>query len=269
MPELSPRTIGLARDVLREMEPSDTYLAVERKRFWKDALFDFGFAPLFIDVAAQYGFDWSEIMLAVYRGHFGPSSDAPLPRWMLESALKRLVVLAYSELRDKGHKEEIRRSLALDGFEISLPSNEVVRIEGPISVSEEQSRIIELLWASSLRRKELIEKHLNDAAGFFQKGETRPTINEARSAFEAIVEDLVEMVEKKNDTRAAANFKGRIEYLEKTGIISDEERAALGSGYGFLSAGSHPGVAEEWARIGAIFGLELSYLLLLKATRMV
>ena len=62
-----------------------------------------------------------------------------------------------------------------------------------------------------------------------------------------------------------AETANRIDYLESVGFLTADEKAAYRSGWGTLSAGSHPGVPErEQARIGLILALELSQLLLLK-----
>lgn len=60
-------------------------------------------------------------------------------------------------------------------------------------------------------------------------------------------------------------MKDRIEYLTKVGFLVPDEEAALKSGWGSLSAGSHPGVPErDQARIGLVLALEFGQLLLIK-----
>jgi hypothetical protein len=55
--------------------------------------------------------------------------------------------------------------------------------------------------------------------------------------------------------------------LKTTSFLSDDEEAAFKSGWGALSAGSHPGVPErEQARITLILALEFAQLLLIKFT---
>jgi hypothetical protein len=60
--------------------------------------------------------------------------------------------------------------------------------------------------------------------------------------------------------------KNQIEFLAKENLVSDDEKAAFLAAWGFLSAGAHPGLPpDEIGRIGLIFGLEFTQVLLVKA----
>jgi hypothetical protein len=59
--------------------------------------------------------------------------------------------------------------------------------------------------------------------------------------------------------------KDRVLFLEKHNFLSDDERAAVLSAWGFLSSGSHPGLSsDESGRIGTILCFEFIQILLIK-----
>lgn len=60
----------------------------------------------------------------------------------------------------------------------------------------------------------------------------------------------------------------RLDYLQTVGFFTTDERAAFGAAWGFLSAGSHPGIpSRDEARIGLILSLEFAQVLLLKSVK--
>ncbi len=60
-------------------------------------------------------------------------------------------------------------------------------------------------------------------------------------------------------------MKNRVQYLQDVHFLTPDENAAFGSAWGFLSGGSHPGIAtQDGARISLILSLEFGQLLLLK-----
>jgi hypothetical protein len=102
-PTLSQQTLGLLRKMLDGMEPESLLTQYEIRKFWKDTLFDFGFAPAIIQVASSgYNFRWGDIIPALYIGNFPAKSSAftgPLPPQMCEEILKRLLALALHHYR--------------------------------------------------------------------------------------------------------------------------------------------------------------------------
>jgi hypothetical protein len=57
-------------------------------------------------------------------------------------------------------------------------------------------------------------------------------------------------------------------YLVKAGFLTEDEKLAHESAYGFLSGGSHPGISEEEeAHLAEILCLTLGHALLLKFQR--
>jgi hypothetical protein len=119
------------------MQPEDALIQEETVKFWKDALFDFGFPPAIIDVAASYGFEWGEIISDLFVGRFGRQnsyfSDA-IPPYFCEQTLKRLAAFGLFHSRGTPMGDEFRRSLSEDGFDLKADSNNDLSV--PADVQE-------------------------------------------------------------------------------------------------------------------------------------
>src|SRR6267154_1467899 len=124
--ELSQPTLGLLRRILEEMPPADLADSEEGSRFWKDNLFDFGFAPAIIDIASSYDFQWGEILPDLFVGHFGRQNSHfsnALSPFFCEQTLKRLLAFGLYYSRDLRLGDELRASLAKDGFDLTGQGN--------------------------------------------------------------------------------------------------------------------------------------------------
>src|SRR5882762_1909420 len=116
--QLSQRTLGVLRRVLEDM-PGYVDTQEGLIRFWKDTLFDFGFAPAVIDVASSYEFKWGEIIPDLFIARFGHQNSNfsnALPPYFSEQTLKRLITFGLFYSRDIRLGDELRQSLADDGF---------------------------------------------------------------------------------------------------------------------------------------------------------
>jgi diguanylate cyclase (GGDEF)-like protein len=124
-PNLSQRTLGMLREILEGMQSEDVITPYENRKFWKDALFDFGFSKTIIDTASKYNFSWSDIIPDLYVGNFGDHnsyfSDV-IPAYFCEQALKKLLAFALYCNRDTPQAEELLRSLESDGFDLKAGS---------------------------------------------------------------------------------------------------------------------------------------------------
>jgi hypothetical protein len=122
MAEFSQPTLGLLRRILEGMQPDDAIIPYEIRRFWKDKLFDFGFPPRVIDIAATYDFRWGDIIPDLFLGKFGPQnqhfSDA-LSASSCEHTLRQLLALALRQGHDQTSINRLRESLRRDGFDLS------------------------------------------------------------------------------------------------------------------------------------------------------
>jgi hypothetical protein len=110
------------------MQPNDTIIPYEINRFWKDKLFDFGFSPRVIEIAATYDFRWGDIIPDLFLGKFGPRNQHfsnALPPSLCEQTLSRLLALALHEGHDQVLMNQLNESLKRVGFDWSAMSSEV------------------------------------------------------------------------------------------------------------------------------------------------
>lgn len=138
----------------------------------------------------------------------------------------------------------------------------------PISVEQEKSRLLSDLRASKLGRQDVISKHVIDAEDLFNQGKHHAAIaaiGEARGALQAVIEEVVTLLESKVASRSGSGTKNKVEFLGKLTFLSADEQAAFLSTWGFLSSGNHPGMSsEEEGRIGTILCFEFIQILLIK-----
>jgi len=219
--------------VLESLTPEDADTYPLRQQFWQQMLFKWDFPAWLIDHATGTSHNWIRIIRDLFAG------QVDVPQILQESMLRRLAAMAITESEDTEEARQLRRSLQLDGFDVS--DGKTVPIEGPISVTEEKSRLLANLAASSLPRKDIIAKHLKDAENLFSEGKMHPAMGQARSAFEAGVEDTVSLVEINTKRKAGSGLKNQLQFLSNEGFISADEEQAFLSAWGFLSAGAHPG----------------------------
>jgi hypothetical protein len=254
-------------DVLETLTPEDADNYSRRQDFWQKMLFKWGFPGWLINYASGASQNWTGIIRDLFEGRVTePLGQGVyhIPREIQEQMLRRLSAMAITESEDTDDSYQLRLSLQLDGFDVN--DGKTVPIDGPISVTEEKSRLLANLNASSFARKELIAKHLKDAEGLFSEGKMHPAMGEARSAFQAAVEDTVSLVESKTKNKSGGGLKNQIEFLAKNEFISTDEQQAFLAAWGFLSAGSHPGLPpDEAGRVGFVLGLEFMQVLLIKA----
>ena len=163
--------------------------------------------------------------------------------------------------------EQVRRSLELEGFSVNEKTLELVPTESIVNEQQEEERINRLVNQSALPRADLILKHIGDARDLFVQGKDHPSIGESRSFVQAIIDDIgTETNRRGGHSRGfPGGTKERLQYLEDVGFFTSDDKAAFQSAWGFLSAGTHPGIPpHELARIGLILALEFGQLLLLK-----
>jgi hypothetical protein len=106
-----------------------------------------------------------------------------------------------------------------------------------------------------------------DANSLYTNGNYHPSLNESRSLIQALIDGISIETDKSGNhsTGLPGGTANRIDYLFNVGFLAADEKTALNSGWGSLSAGSHPGVPEpEQARIGLILALEFGQLLMHK-----
>jgi hypothetical protein len=251
-----------------------------------DLLYENEFPDWFVVQASQTNFwDWTVILLSLRRGTFFFARD----RTGFGPGYPRCIVIEYPSLDDKqaiilGERyiqmlaalacslpgsESLKRSLQLDGFDVSKKRLALVPLEGPISEREEEDRLTILVKKSGLPNGAVVIKHVTDAQSLYIDGKNHPSLNESRSLIQGLIDgiSIETSAHGKHSTKLPGGTSSRIEYLTKVKFFTPDEQAAFNSAWGSLSAGSHPGVPErEQARIGLILALEFGQLLLLKFT---
>jgi hypothetical protein len=262
---------------------------VETKRFlelltinFSDALYERDFPAWFVMRVQHLHFHWMSVFVALREGgfffvdSFGGPPDCIIPNRYLreqeakqlgEFFLKKLVAMAASLPSKLPEKEALLRSLKLDGFAIDEEKLLLMPLDGPVSEREEEERLTVIVRQSGLPNKDAILKHIEDAQSLYSDAKDHPSLNESRSFIQALIDGI--SIE---SDRSGAHSKGlpggtanRIVYLREIGFFTEDEKAAFGSAWGTLSAGSHPGVPDnEQARIGLILALEFGQILLFK-----
>jgi hypothetical protein len=263
MPEISQRTLERVILALAEMMPEHADTFPLMRDFWRTKLFGAGFPDWLIQFVLKRSMNWSVIILELFAGTVQTADHVSIPETLCHQTLRNLTVLAFSESKSRATQEGIRLSLQLDGFDVG--QNGLKPLDGPVSVEEEKSRLLAYLKASKLARQDVISKHIRDAEDLFAQGKHHAAIGEARSALQAVIEEVVVLTETKTGGRSGGGTKNKIEFLEKTKILSTDEQAAFLAAWGFLSSGNHPGLSsEEESRIGTILCLEFIQILLVK-----
>ncbi len=156
------------------MEPPQLLTEFEKKKFWKDTLFDFNFAPAVIDIASSYQYRWSDIIPDLYRGRFGEQNSHfsnALPPYFCEETLKRLSALAIHRNKNNPLTNKLRESLASDGFDLAA------RWDSDVTVPTELAGIpgLDVLTSdlsTRLKAGELIAVLYMDLDGFKEVNDT-------------------------------------------------------------------------------------------------
>jgi len=127
--ELSQPTLGLLRKNLQGMESDANVITpYDRRTFWRDELFDFGFGMAVIDLLATYKFDWGAIIPDLYLGKLRSQNEtvpAPLPTMFCEQTLHQLLALALHRNKDSALAYQLREALKQDGL-VSKPTTEEI-----------------------------------------------------------------------------------------------------------------------------------------------
>lgn len=145
----------------------------------------------------------------------------------------------------------------------------LVSLEGPVSAQAEEDRLTSIVKNSGLPKSTIILRHIEDAHSLYAEGKDHPSLNESRNLIQSLIDGISTETNThgKHSIGLPGSMKDRIEYLTKVGFFNADEEASFKSGWGSLSAGSHPGVPErELARIGLVLALEFGQLLLMKFT---
>jgi hypothetical protein len=235
------------------------------------------FFPWFVlHAETYYNFDWQRVIIDlrssrfffpgcsdyqsnITGGHLSSDDATSLGEYLNQ----RLAALAATSPSG----EAVKRSLELDGFTVNEKTLSLVPLESKVSEQEEEDRLVQMVRQSGILNSAIILKHMSDAHDLFVQAKDHPSIGESRNFVQAIIDAIG------NETHTHGGHsrgypggtKERLQYLEDVAFFTPDEKAAFQSAWGFLSAGTHPGVPpHELARIALILGLEFAQLLLLK-----
>jgi hypothetical protein len=231
-------------------------------------LYERDFTKDFLDMASR-GYDWtffdllSDLRSGKFNsGSYGPTADD------VDAGHKTLLRLAEylceridafpPRLGDvKRNRNELISCLALDGFSLVgerfIPSESAV-----INQPEEVSLLKQLLKQAAFPNKKVILEHFRQGEDLFVQQKWGPAIGGWRNFFEAVLRDIGEMTSlNRPDVKKPRNsMKEVFEYLEFAGFFDADEHTGMGSTYGFLCSGAHPGISEEHkARMGMVLAL--------------
>jgi hypothetical protein len=275
---ISQRTIVELMRALREYGLTSTDL--EEPVNYTEFLYERDFPDWFVKHAAEsyeYGWNWQKILLDMRNGRFFFYHNTYSARvsitdgYLSEDDAKMLGENLIQRLAALGANlptgEPVLRSLQLDGFDVNNEKLSLVPLEGPVSAREEEDRLTGLVKTSGVPEVPVVLKHIADANSLYTSGKYHPSLNESRNLIQALIDGIsIETEKHGNHSRGLpGGTANRIDYLALVGFLTADEKAALNSGWGSLSAGSHPGVPEpEQARIGLILALEFGQLLVHK-----
>ena len=272
MPRLSQRTLAAVMRALQEFGTIETDLTT--------FFYGHDFPAWFIKHArGQYSFDWREIIPDLRNtrfiftdGYFDkPGSNITEKVYLShteaattgELLIERLTALAAT----LSQGEPVRRSLELEGLRANAGKLTIEQTESVVSEQQEESLLVGLVKQAKLQNEAVILKHLGDAQDLFVQGKDHPSIGESRNLIQALVDDISAATHASGSHSVGypAGMANRLQYLQDVGFFTPDEKTAFSAAWGFLSAGSHPGIpSRDEARIGLILSLEFAQVLLLK-----
>jgi hypothetical protein len=275
---ISQRSIVKAVQSFREYQ-SEQVRVLRREPDFTAMLYERGFPDWLITHAeSEFGWEWMQILMSLRnRRFFFPSASifgdtSILGRHLAQSDASVLgedlvgKLVAFASLLSPAG-EAVTRSLELDGFAVNDETLALVPLEGPVSAQQEEDRLSALIKNTGLPNHDVILKHMTDANSLYTEGKNHPSLNESRSMLQALIDGVSVETNQHggHSTALPGGTANRMDYLMKVNFLTADEKAAFGSAWGLLSAGSHPGLPErELARIGLVLALEFGQLLMLK-----
>lgn len=143
-------------------------------------------------------------------------------------------------------REELVRSLELDGF--SVAAGKLVSTDSAVTEQSKQvALLIQLIKESAFRNEAVTLHHYQQAEEMYVQQKWDPCIGELRKFFEQLLRDVTsETARSRGDPDPSSRpMRDVFDYLERSDFLDKDEKAAIGATWGFLSSGSHPGIAPE------------------------
>ena len=256
------------------------------RKYWSRILFENDVPEWVITHAAEdHYLNWDSIIKAIATRTFFRSKHGMLTPTLNMSAdqlcnladeilNKVAAIVVVGEFGPKGpvrgglKTEPLIRSLEHDGYSVDTKNVRLIPIEGHVSHEEEESRLETLLSQSGLPNIHIAKKHLTDAAEQYVDGtKDHSSLGESRTLLQSLIDVISGQIQNTGKSAAGlpAGTANRLDYLEKNGLLTADEKAAFGAAWGFLSAGNHPGLPpREQARIGLLLSIEFTQVLVMK-----
>ncbi len=252
---------------------------------WTRKLFEYEFPEWFITHSgAEYRFHFDRILRDLHTGAFFMTVSGPIVserdvsqkdhravgRYLLKKLAAFLVAADLGGNAPRLNTESLERSLEHDGYGVDARKVTLVVREGPVSVDEEQTELERILTGSGLPDVNVIRKHLQDANDHYldkDGAKDHSSLGESRNFLQAVVDSVCNQID--HSELSSVGLPGgtgnRMDYLKTNGLLMADERDAFGAAWGFLSAGTHPGLTpREQARMGLVLSLEFGQALILK-----
>lgn len=279
MSQLSQKTVGQMITLFHGLTacPDDETLPLVSNSRLSLELYERGFEREFLDRAeSEYGWHFKRLLPELHNGRFksgryDPDRDdvnwcravllnlAEYLRWKIDGFPEHLVPMKM------GLKELISR-LELDGFSLVggrlIPTGSEV-----VNQPEEVSLLKRLIKEAAYPNERVILSHYDEAEKSFVQQQWGPAISEWRKFFEAVLRDIaLSASQNRPDVKPDIGpMKNLITYLEQTGFFDNDERQVVGSVWGFLSMGAHPGIPEPHkARLAMHLALVFGQVLTMK-----
>jgi hypothetical protein len=294
MGELSQRTVALMTRIFEALciPPDSDTLPIVSKSDLSLELYELGFEKDLLDyLEKDRAWDFRDVMPDIFDGQFMAAlrhhaqvasrslrgivwvppggfkqparqpDDAENGRQLL-LRLAEYLCLRIDALRTdlpevKVWRENLLASLTLDGFSLVggkfVPSDSAV-----IDQAGETTLLREQIKKASFPRESLILGHYEQAEELFVDRKWHPAIGEWRSFFQAVIQDIAEITgHNRSDVKKSdGTMKDDLRFLLQTRFFSEDEWTIVGAVWGFLSAGSHPGISlPHQARIAMIQAL--------------
>ncbi|HXM01978.1 MAG TPA: toll/interleukin-1 receptor domain-containing protein, partial [Chthoniobacterales bacterium] len=120
----------ILRKTLQAIESeADIITPHDRRTFWRDELFDFGFGMAVIDILATYKFDWGAILPDLYLGKLSSQSETTplvLPIAFCEKTLHQLLAFALHQGKNSALTHQLRETLKRDGHDSQPTTKEIL-----------------------------------------------------------------------------------------------------------------------------------------------
>jgi hypothetical protein len=293
MSDLSQRTVGVMIRILQRLctPPDDDSLPIIEKDDLYLELYQMDFDRKFLDTCKGfYGWNFNALLPQLHDGQFylvqssfctmalRPARQSANPD-KEEIRIGRAALLKLAEyvlntieglpdrlgdLKEAG--DYFLRNLEMDGYAFVgqklIPSESAV-----VNQPDEVSLLRKLINEAGFSNETTIVHHYTSGEQLYADGKWDSCIGEWRKFYEQLLRDIAELsAQNRTDVKTKLGpMADVLEYLTELGFLDKDERTAVGAAWGFLSSGSHPGIAlPQKAHAAMIHALSFGQILVIK-----